>query len=321
MFFDWYQATVQASPDEILEAIMASKIVHSFEPQPRGGHGYKQSMRFADAAGDSHLVLWHGSSTAAPSIQASSVMAEPMSKLIRSTWPQHSVSRADVSQDFSKPGGYRKTCRTIKSIAAAKGVTSGYRRIPYEAEKGMTQYTGSEQSAAMCRCYEKGKELLRKKLVTLEEFDPNHYRVEFQLRPNKSQEKQLFATLDPGSMLGYSPWVREAALKVFNFDAPVIERVSHQPAEIDLAFEHALFQSRKTYRRKVEAHNNRHIGLADMDVDEELDLLWELARPRLRDLWMRDDENEPAPYRKPEERGRNILAPPSHDPNEEEGAS
>lgn len=320
MFYDLYQATVDAPPGLIREAILDAGLAHSCENLATGARGYKQTMRFLDPAGDSHLLVFHGSSTSAPSVKSSGVAAEPVSAFLRQWKPEHSVSRVDVAQDFSEPGGFRRTCRSLKFIAKQNRVTSGLKLLPTDPEKGMTQYVGSPTSDAMVRAYEKHKELLKRGLIAPEQYDPHAYRVEIQIRPNKAEEKKLFSRLDHASMLGYSPWVRQVALKHFGVDSPAIERVKHVASETDVAFEHALFQMRKMFRRKAVAENNRAYGLVNPTNEQLADILQTVLSPRLLDLWDQDDEKEAQAnsYRPPEERGKTVLCFNQPDPEEDQ---
>lgn len=290
MHLDWYQATIPAPAIAIRTALMDAKLAHSYEDQDRGGRGYKSSVRFMDEDLDSHLILFHGSTSANPSLQASGEAAEPVSAFIRKTWPQHAVSRVDLAQDFSEEGGFERKRRALARITKANAVNSGWSYIPRQPEKGRTFYCGSPTSAAMARLYEKGRELLAKGKVTADQFDPHHFRLEFQLRPNKSVEKALFSGLEPRAMLGYSVWVTEAAKALCNVEeVEKINRLSHEAAEIDQAFAHLVSQYQGTLRRKAEADNNRHVGLVKPSNEELLSILMDRLQPALLEAWENQD--------------------------------
>lgn len=286
MFCDFIQATIDASPASIRSSIMRAGLAHSAEPQATGGMGYKQAIRFLDPARDSHITLYHDSANANPSLKCSGSAAAPAFDLIRRVWPDHSVSRVDWAQDYSEKGGFRRACRSIRALAKRHGMhDSGVGIIPLNPEMGATLGVGSRGSAVYVRCYEKSKELLKKGKITQEQFDPDAYRIEIELRPSKSPEKKLFAKLDPASQLGYSASSRDFANKFFGIDAPTIDRLKHQTADCDKSWEHFMKQIKNVAYEKAVADNNRYIGLAEPTFEDLASIAAQLFHDTMLQSW------------------------------------
>ena len=284
--FDWYQATIQADAKEITAAIMATKMLDTIEDPESGGSGYKNRRHFSSQRANSHIgtvILYHDGPKN-PSLRISGKITDDLASMVRENFPQHSVSRADVAYDFSEEGGFERTCNVLGVAAKDARVKSGYAIMPREKEKGTTLNLGSPQSEAMIRCYEKGKELLAKRYVEPEEFDPHHYRVEFQFRPQK-RAKQMFAGCSPEMMLGYSQWVSRVAGALLKLEIPPMERDPHQTTDLDRSIAHMTKQYQGMLRKLAERENTRYFGIEDPTGRDLKDILFKTLGNRLADIW------------------------------------
>ena len=284
--FDWYQATIPADVKEITAAIMSTKILDTIEDPESGGSGYKQRRHFSSKISRENLgtvMLFHDGPQD-PSLRISGPITTDLADVVRDHFPQHRVSRADVAYDFSEEGGFERTCNVLGVAATDARVKSGHAIMPREPEKGSTFYLGSPQSEAMVRCYEKGKELLAKRYVEPEEFDPHHYRVEFQFRPQK-RAKQLFAGCSPEMMLGYSQWVSRVAGALLKLEIEPMQRDPHQTTDLDRSIAHMTKQYQGMLRKLAERENARYFGLAEPTGRDLKDILFKTLGNRLADMW------------------------------------
>lgn len=217
--FDWYQATIPASPESIQGAFIEA-FEGSFEAcQPINGYerGVAHSvLRFA--------IYWGGRNPH-PNIKATSHHAQRIAPWVREVFPQHKVSRADIAFDFSFPGAFDELTARIEPISKKARTSSRFvgdlaendPDYPEEKRGGRTWYFGSTQSDQMVIVYEKGFEMRSKGLPNV---DPHLVRVEVRVRPQK-QRKQVAATLSPFAMVGFSKWISRAIGGILA-DTPVV---------------------------------------------------------------------------------------------------
>lgn len=225
MQFDWYQATIDAPPQTIIDQVMASLDgAHDVEQLARGGSGYRHTALVRDRGQDTLATLLFGSMNAAPNLRGTSHNAVPIADLIRKHWPNHSVSRLDVAEDMTAEGLFENIEDRMRKIARGHGLESGLSFIPDCLEKGRTYRVGAPMSATMVRLYEKGLEQRGKGVA---DADPNHVRLEIQARPQKTA-KQRFATIEPVAVWGSSKWTQHLAQDVMALD---VERLNLRPRE------------------------------------------------------------------------------------------
>jgi hypothetical protein len=112
----------------------------------------------------------------------------------------------DSAADFDAPDAFSSllaVCMRIKRKHRLKGRREGdWEDFP---ELGRTQYQGSQQSDAMLRLYEKGRQQEYLHLAK-----PDWVRAEIQVRPAK-EAKEQFATVSALDAWGAANWSRELA--------------------------------------------------------------------------------------------------------------
>jgi|TARA_B100000530_G_scaffold225091_1_gene145125 hypothetical protein len=200
--FDWYQATIQAPPKDVVDALAGSFAdFHDVRHLDRGGHGFTESALLRDREGDTlALVRYGGNST--PNVQTTSHRAIEGSRIIRKHWPKHRVSRLDVAADFDGPGIYTDLVEACRGIADTHHMTSGREIKPDDPEAGRTYYLGAAASNVMLRVYEKGREQRAK---GVKDAPLDWVRTELQVRPQKAAKSAL-ATIEPAEVWGASKW-------------------------------------------------------------------------------------------------------------------
>lgn len=271
MRFDWYQATIDAVPECILDACVATLPgAKNVEELPRGGNGYTRSARVLDAAGDQLAFLLYGSKTAPANLRGTSSNAVPVADLARSIWPEHRVSRLDVCEDMSAPGLFQEVETTMRSIALAAGMESGLAFVPDVAEKGRTYRLGGNTSDVVVRLYEKGFEQLGKRQVTAADVDPHLVRLEIQYRPRRDM-KRWAAYLPPDEIWGASLWSKDLAMAVMKLDVPRIHLGRRRQSDWDVAECHHRMQWAQHMLDGGRRIAENELGLVDPTLEDSVD--------------------------------------------------
>lgn len=148
------------------------------------------------------------------------------SEAIRSHFKdKHSVSRVDSCEDFDEPGAFDKLTKLIDRFKDPR--VQSQIIAPRDGNRGQTIYWGSPKSRAMIRLYEAG--LMKDRL----HFGrPGWVRAENQLRPGKSDEKWLAATLSPLQVWGFARWSMRVAEAIAQVEVPRFAPTS-EPATFD----------------------------------------------------------------------------------------
>lgn len=217
--FDWYQASIPALPEQIQGAFVEQFGGEFSECPPINGYEFgltHSKMRFG--------IFW-GKHHAHPNIKATSHHADRIAPWVRSRFPTHKVSRADIAFDFCFDGAFDYLTRKVAPIGKSAGVTSKFvgdpdendSDYPDEMRTGRTWYFGSFKSDCMVTVYEKGLEMRSKGITNA---DINLCRLEVRIRPQKSRKVRA-ATLDPFEMVGFSKWISNAVGQILE-EAPTV---------------------------------------------------------------------------------------------------
>lgn len=250
-FFDWYQATVPASPDAI-QASFIEAFSGEFEPV-RPINGYTFGVKHSAV---SFAVFWGGHNPY-PNIKSTSSDAEPVSDWLRAHFPSHKVSRADVALDFSFEGSFDAIAALIEPIARKARVSVKFLGDPAEnnpdypmdQRKGRTLYLGSQTSEMRIRLYEKGFE---RRGAGVENIDPNHARLEVVCAPQK-ERKARASRLSPFEMIGFSKWITTAVQHVCSERPHLIPKVPARETSPDERLLSCLRQYGRTLTEVIEA--------------------------------------------------------------------
>jgi hypothetical protein len=219
--FDWYQATVPRPLEDVLEALdgMAPglKLSHG-----RGVHSYLHSVTLGNSDYGEVARVWHGGVNPHPHAVVSGQWAESGAKIIRGAFPQHSVSRLDVREDYIEPGAFDQIQPHLLDAATRFHVEVGTAGDHLLRMRARTTYVGSSSSPVRVRLYDKRAEVMDKlppgtipraiafqRAGYQQETFPDHWtRLEAQIKPKGKQAKALFATIEPVEAFGASPWLR-----------------------------------------------------------------------------------------------------------------
>jgi hypothetical protein len=222
--FDWYQATVPAPVNDVLEACLGLgdrvELKHV-----KGLQGYAvRTLVTDDGVSIGHVM--HGGVHDYPHAQFTSDAATPGAAMLRQNFPDHSVSRVDVCQDYSDPDAFDRMLPVLLDAAKRHRVTVDTRGDHLLRQEARTVYLGSPSSAVRIRQYDKAAELRAKFSSDPVRFQqvPQHLtRVEAQIRPQHKAIKRTFAYIEPEQCMGSSPWLREIWSQLSGMDVTPVQ--------------------------------------------------------------------------------------------------
>ena len=225
--FDWYQGTVPADVGPLLASLEGvAEAFGRWEPITRAPHGYADGRRLVDADGLCAQVWWGGMHER-PHVVSSGEMAPWVAAALREHWPGHTVSRADVCEDYAEPGAYERMQGLALEVARDKRVKVGTAGDHLLTHRGRTLYLGARSSHTRLRLYDKADELreqFARDPVRLSEVPVELARLEVQVRPHTPEAKAAAAKVEPMALMGSAAWTRElmrlvAGLELEPFEA------------------------------------------------------------------------------------------------------
>lgn len=253
--FDWYQATI---PDENVNNVLAALSGLSAAPRLRhtkGAHGYGHTTIVEDESG-SLARVWHGGTHVYPHVVLSGENTQDGVELIRTAYPDHTVTRVDSREDFGGAETFDRVLPELLDVAKSFRVQVGTAGDHLLTMQGRTVYLGSKSSAVRLRMYDKAAEL-RAKLagdpIRLAKVPEHLTRIEAQVRPQHIIARQHFAKVEPMAVMGSSPWLREVWKRVSGFDLePVQVSKMWRQSDDDRAYSYMLAQYGGMLRRMFE---------------------------------------------------------------------
>lgn len=208
MKFDWYAATIQDHPDNVVQRLSSDLGAEEVKIMKGGRHGYTGGYEIIRGGGVVASVL-AGGENADPSAKASGSETPAFVDCVRRAYgDKHHVSRLDSCSDFDGPGSWLNLSRAARRVARLRGLkimiieSSGK-----DGNEGRTLMIGSTSSAARVRIYEKGYEMAAKFPGRASEFSRDWVRVEAQLRPQKDARLSA-ARVTPDAAWGLSQTTR-----------------------------------------------------------------------------------------------------------------
>lgn len=213
--FDYYQASVDASPEHVIPALH-EMFPYSSVDSERATNGYERACVIH--RGDSKLVRvqWGGNTGDMTQIRGTGEHAPACASAIRSIWPEHRLQRADVCEDYSEEGVWETMSDYGLYLAdqfALKIDQRGDWQRDDKMGKGRTLYIGSRQSLAYLRIYEKGKEKAVRSGGDC--TDPHHVRAEAEIKPQNKVQGFALAKLEPRDYWRCSPWLNQYSTILF----------------------------------------------------------------------------------------------------------
>jgi hypothetical protein len=251
--FDWYQATIHAPTDDVLGALLGICEGGSLH-HGKGMHGYGHATQVHGSDGF-RASVWHGGTHTHPHVVLSSENAQPGAELIRASFPEHSVTRADAREDFSDEGAFDRILPVLLDVAKARRVKVGTAGDHLLTMQGRTVYLGSPASACRQRLYDKAAELRAKFAadpIKLAQVPEHLTRLEAQVRPQTAEARRQFATIEPLAVMGSSAWLRDVMRSVSGLDLePVQVGKPWRQADDERAYAYMLSQYGGLIRRLI----------------------------------------------------------------------
>jgi hypothetical protein len=165
----------------------------------------------------------------------------------------HFVTRADVREDFGDVGAFDRILPEMLEVARAHRVKVDTRGDHLLTMEGRTVYLGAPSSACRQRLYDKAAELRAKFAadpVKLAQVPDQLARLEAQVRPQTTEAKAAFATIEPLAVMGSSAWLREVWRRVAELELePVQVGKPWRQADDERAYAYFLAQYGGVLRR------------------------------------------------------------------------
>ena len=256
--FDWYQATVQAGVDDVMEALCGLVERPNFQ-HAKGAHGYAHSTSVHGADGPVARV-WHGGTHEHPHAVITGEHAQAGAECIRAAFPDHFVTRADAREDFGDAGAFDRITPVMLTAAQANRVKVGCAGDWALTMQARTLYLGAPSSACRQRLYDKAAELRAKFAadpVRLAAVPEHLVRLEAQVRPQTRSSRREFATIEPLAVMGSSRWLREVWKGVAGLDLePVQVGKLWRQSDDDRAYAYMLAQYGGMLSRRMQDHGS-----------------------------------------------------------------
>lgn len=242
--FDWYQATIPVGVDDVLEVLCGladcTKLHHT-----KGMHGYAHSTVVSGLDGPAARV-WHGGTHAYPHAVITGENAQAGAELIRAAFPAHTVTRLDVREDFGDAAAFDRILPVMLDAARAHRVKVDTRGDHLLTKEGRTVYLGSAKSAVRQRLYDKAAEMrsaFQADPVRLAQVPEYLTRLEAQVRPQTSEARASFASIEPMAVMGSSRWLLDVWRGVGGLDVtPVQVGKLYRPSDDERAYRYLLAQ-------------------------------------------------------------------------------
>lgn len=248
--FDWYQATVFASPEALIAELMANLPEGTIRTNGKGFNSFACRAELHDTDGELFATVMHGGLNPHPNVKSSADHSPALAGVLRNRWPRHRVSRVDVAVD-ARGEGLFDDCVRLMSLVGRSHRMKGEKIIPDDLDDGSTYYLGSPASPLRVRCYEKGKQLFK---LTGDPVWRNFFdwtRIELQVRPQKDF-KTVAARMDPAEFWGCSQWTRDLSAGVLDMRPEAVTMKPTRIADHERAMRALTAQYGPTILRHVE---------------------------------------------------------------------
>lgn len=227
MRFDAYAASINGHElPYVAECISASLngIVSRGKPMRR----YASTLSVDSG---SRMAAWIGQDAATGSIyvEGKGETSPALAKAIRVYFPEHSVPRADVAEDYDDPTAFDALQRIVRDNKGQK-VKGGYVALPDDVQDGKTWAAGVRGGVGYIRVYEAGKHPDRLHLAR-----PHWVRAELECRPHYARDKLAAARMSPLEIWGMSAWTQRVGealtqVPIPRFE-PEVRRFSHDKTQ------------------------------------------------------------------------------------------
>lgn len=223
--FDWYESTHDHA-DEGLIASQLAAVTGGRVEQGKGRNGY--AVSYAVVRDDDELVRVYGRAARFGEVHivTSSESCDEIVPIIRRLWPNHRVSRADVSVDFA--ADFDLLDQRAVAFASASGVSF---RLVTDSAGGATRYLGAPSSESRVRVYRKTEQLRALHPDRAAMIPDGIVRVEGQFRPGKRDVKEQASTMQPDDFWGFGQWTQRFAFDLLGVEAERVPTHFRRPSD------------------------------------------------------------------------------------------
>lgn len=238
--WDWYRASVPASPQLVLLAIQkaleARDGVKGTLTPGRPRYSFKQAEIVSCASGHRVCEVLYGGQNPNPCVDASGESAQFVADILRENGT-HYVSRGDVAVDRSAPGLFTAWTALALKLAKLHGLQCRVVSSPTDLDAGSTVYLGSRKSEVFLRVYERGKKVARDEGVApdLMHLYRDAVRAELEFKPQKRLMKQALGSTAPEALWGVTVWLQDFAREAFAMNAEPINFRQRREADHERA--------------------------------------------------------------------------------------
>lgn len=208
---DWYQASVNADPAELQRRLQELYPRGVWTQRKYACRGYARELRLHV---DHELIvrLETGGIHARPHVTVVGDAAPAAAEMLRSLFPDHSVSRADMCVDYAEHGAYDLLQDCALAVARNRKIKVGTAGDHLLTKRGRTFALGATASIVQLRLYDKAQQLRGKFArdpVRLSGVPAELTRFEAQVRPQTSSAKFDAALATPLELMSAARWMRE----------------------------------------------------------------------------------------------------------------
>lgn len=210
--FDWYAATFE---DMNLYAVphALGSVLGGDVSEGRGRNGYRKQLTLENDGKVLARVLGESIRAGEVHVITTSEACDDVVPLVREFWPEHRVSRCDVSIDVL--ADFEALDARAVAFAERKSLSH---RLFTDNLGGATRYLGAASSEVMVRLYKKTEELRKRHPESAAEIPDGIVRAECVVRPN-THMKGYVAKMSPDECWGLSDWSRGFAAGFFELEA------------------------------------------------------------------------------------------------------
>lgn len=252
MKFDWYEATIGASPEAVVARLRGQAGEFADVRPARGAtYGYERAYEVATGSRVWARVYYGGEAQGAGvHVSATGSDAVWFADMCRAVWRDaHEVTRLDVAEDYQGDGAFEGLSAICIDVAKARGVATFNVGDWAQGIHGRTLYVGSRTSVARVRCYEKGKEYLAR---GVRGFPLTATRVELMVRP-KREGRRALAVAPPAECYGIAGWTRELYARLFAQEVARVTDINWTASDDDRALRWLVRQYGPLLGRQKEA--------------------------------------------------------------------
>jgi DNA relaxase NicK len=279
MRFDWYSATIRQRPDSVLAGIreaLKGDITGSEAQSPPPN--YQAAEVLTDALGGRVCVVIYGGPNGVHGthVRSSGGYSPVVAHTLRSLWPGHSLTRADVAIDLDGPGCFDKLYGVCDQVASDRGLkwsTIGDFRENRDPLSGRTIMLGARKDTVChLRVYEKGKQMIP--LLRVGDPPPSldWCRVELEVKPQRRPARLAASMFSVEQFWGASTWTPILLKGVCGLDVERVNMSRHRESDAMRSFRHMAMQ----YRQVIEQVRQEQGG-SDEAVMRLVKQIWKEA--------------------------------------------